>query len=141
MPTFLVKTEPSEYAFEDLLRETRTAWTGVSNPAANGHLRAMAKGDEVFVYHTGDVKSVVGLARVTKAAYPDPARPALAADGTPKFAVVELEAVRAVPRVITLAAIKADPQFADFLLVRIGRLSVMPVPPAIDKLLRTMAGL
>ena len=117
---WLVKTEPSTYSFADLQREKRTRWDGVSNPVALKHLRGMAKGDEVMVYHTGDEKAIVGLARVAGAPYPDPK--------DPKLVVVDLEAVRPLPNPIPLSKIKADRRFAELPLVRMGRLSVMPIP-------------
>ena len=132
MNHWLVKTEPTVYSFEDLTREKRARWDGVANPVAQKNLRAMATGDEVLVYHTGDVKAAIGLARVASEPYPDPKNP--------KLAVVDLEPVRSLSRPVTLAAVKADPTFADFALVRIGRLSVMPVPPAFWKRLLKMAG-
>ena len=121
MSRWLLKTEPSTYAFADLVRDGRTTWDGVSNPAALGHLRAMKKGDEALVYHTGDEKAAVGIARVASDPYPDPKQK------DPRLVVVDLEPVRALPRPVTLKAVKADPRFADFALVRISRLSVMPV--------------
>jgi predicted RNA-binding protein with PUA-like domain len=119
---WLLKTEPSTYSFADLERERRAVWDGVTNPVALKHLRAMAPGDEAFIYHTGDQKQVVGIARVTRAAYPDPK----ASD--PRLVVVDLVPVRALPAPVTLAAIKADHRFAALPLVRQPRLSVMPVP-------------
>lgn len=124
MSRWLLKTEPSTYAFADLVRDGRTTWDGVSNPVALGHLRAMKKGDEALVYHTGDEKAAVGIARVASDPYPDPKLK------DPRLVVVDLEPVRALPRPVTLKAVKADPRFADFALVRISRLSVMPVTDA-----------
>lgn len=122
MPNYwLLKTEPSTYSYADLEREGKAVWDGVSNPVALKHLRAMAVGDRCFVYHTGDEKRIVGVARVTRAAYPDPKA------GDPKLVVVDLAPVERVARPVTLAEVKADPTFADWELVRIGRLSVMPV--------------
>jgi predicted RNA-binding protein with PUA-like domain len=118
---WLLKTEPSTYAFDQLEREGRAVWDGVSNPVALRHLRSMAVGDLGFIYHTGDEKRIVGVARVTKAAYPDPKLK------DPKMVVVDLAPVERLGRPVTLAEIKADPRFADWELVRIGRLSVMPV--------------
>ncbi len=143
MATLLVKTEPSTYSFDDLLKDKTTRWDGVSNPAALAAVRAAKKGDDVLVYHTGDEKAIVGLARVEKPAYEDPKQPGLNDRGEPKFAVIDLAAVKAAktPHAATLALIKADPRFKEFALVRIGRLSVMAVPPALDKVLRGMAGL
>ena len=114
MPNYwLVKTEPSTYNFEDLKREGVATWDGVKNPVAMKHLRAMQPGDEVFVYHTGDERAVVGLATVVAAGDP----PKLKAKGR-------------LARAVTLAEVKQDKTFADSPLVRIGRLSVMPVAPA-----------
>lgn len=135
MATYLFKTEPGEYSFDDLVRDKRTAWTGVSNAQALISLRLCKKGDEVLVYHTGDVKAVVGLAKVVKSAYPDPAA------GDPKLVAVDIAPVRALPRAVTLAAIKGDERFKEFLLVRNSRLSVMEVPPEIDAAIRGMGGL
>ncbi len=141
MATFLLKTEPSEYSFEDLEREKRAAWSGVTNNAALAHLRAARKGDEALIYHTGDERRIVGLARVVREAYEDPARPGKNTRGEPKFAVIDLEPVRRAPTPATLDQVKADPRFSGFALVRQGRLSVMPVPANLDRILRSMAGL
>jgi predicted RNA-binding protein with PUA-like domain len=127
MPQYwILKTEPSEYAFADLQRDGRTRWDGISNPVALKHLRSMHRGDQAMVYHTGDEKRVVGLATV--ASEPD------------ENAVVELEAGRSVATPVTLAAIKADPAFKDLALLRMGRLSVVPVPAELWKKLLGMAG-
>lgn len=142
MATFLLKTEPSTFSFADMQRDKRCTWDGVANPAALGHLRTMREGDEALIYHTGDEKRIVGLARVVKAPYADPKQPGTTPDGKPKFAVVDLVPVKAAAcDGATLAAIKADPRFKDFALVRLSRLSVMPVPSALDKALRKLAGL
>jgi predicted RNA-binding protein with PUA-like domain len=141
MATFLLKTEPSTFSYSDLVREGKTVWDGVTNPAALAGIRAMRKGDEAFVYHTGEEKAIVGVATVASDPYEDPKKPGLNDRGEPKFAVVDLKPTRAVKSVVTLAAIKADPRFAGFALVRQSRLSVMEVPTALDKLLREMAGL
>lgn len=121
MARWLVKTEPSTYAYADLAREGRTVWSGVKNATAQIHLRAMAVGDEVLVYHTGAVKAVVGRARVARAAYPDPGASAR------KLVCVDLMAVGALTRAVPLAEIKAEPRCATWDLVRQSRLSVMPV--------------
>lgn len=141
MPTYLLKTEPSEFSFADLVRDKSCVWDGVTNATALIHLRAMSKGDEVFIYHTGDERAIVGLARVTRAAYEDPARPGLNTRGEPRFAVVNLAPVRRVASPVTLATIKTDSRFSKFELVTQSRLSVMPVPPALDTALRALAGL
>jgi len=114
---WLFKTEPSDYSFERLVKEKKTTWTGVKNPLALKHLRQVKKGDEIAIYHTGGVKAVVGIARATADAKGD------AVDVAPLKAVAPL----------TLAAIKLDARFKDFPLVRMGRLSVMPVPDALWK--------
>ena len=118
---WILKTEPSTYSWDDLTREKTAVWDGVSNPVALKNLAAMRVGDDALIYHTGGEKAVVGLARVTKAAYPDPKA------GDPKLLVVELEPVRPLAQPVTLTEIKADKRFADSPLVRQGRLSVVPV--------------
>lgn len=141
MPTFLLKTEPGAYSFADLARDRRTAWAGVSNPGARIVLREMRIGDEAFVYHTGDERAVVGLARVVKGAYEDHAHPGRNERGEVNFPVVDVAPLREARVPLTLAAIKGDARFAGFELVTRSRLSVMRVPPAIDKALRALAGL
>ena len=131
---WILKTEPTTYSFERLTKDRRTVWDGVSNPLALKHLGEMAVGDQVLIYHTGDEKAAVGLARVVRAAYPDPK----AKD--PKLVVVELEAGHPLAKPVTLAAVKADPAFADLALVRMGRLSVVPVKPEQWKRLLAMGG-
>jgi predicted RNA-binding protein with PUA-like domain len=128
----VLKTEPSEYGFPDLVRERRTRWEGVSNPVALKHLRSMLAGDDALIYHTGNEKALVGLARVASAPYHDPR--------DPKLVVVDVEPVKPLPRAVPLAAIKAEPAFADLGLVRVPRLSVVPVEPAQWKRLLAMAG-
>ena len=141
MPTFLLNTEPSDFSFADLLRDRTCVWTGVANPQARIFLRTMKLGDSALIYHTGDAKAIVGLAKVTKSAYEDPAQPGLNDEAKPKAPVVDLAPVKAANSPVTLAAIKADKRFADFALVKSSRLSVMPVPADLDKILRTLAGL
>lgn len=116
---WLLKTEPSTYSWDDLVRERTAVWDGVTNPVALKNIAAMKPGDDALIYHTGDEKAVVGLARVTKAAYPDPK----AKD--PKLLVVELTPVKPLAKQVTLAEIKADKRFQDSALVRQGRLSVV----------------
>jgi predicted RNA-binding protein with PUA-like domain len=120
---WLLKTEPSSYSYSDLERDRKTTWDGVSNPVALRNLRAMKQGDECFIYHTGDEKRIVGVAKVAKAAYPDPKA------NDPKLVVIDLTPVRALTRPVTLAEVKADKRFAGWELVRQPRLSVMPVSP------------
>jgi predicted RNA-binding protein with PUA-like domain len=140
MAVYLLKTEPSVYAFADLVREERCVWEGVTNPGALLHLRAIRRGDEAFIYHTGDERAIVGLARVVRGAFADPARPGLNKAGEPRFPVIELAPLRSAKRPVTLSQIKADARFKEFALVRQGRLSVMRVPDEIDGMLRSMAG-
>jgi predicted RNA-binding protein with PUA-like domain len=118
---WLFKEEPTNYSFDALTRDKKTVWSGVKNPLAQKHLRSVKKGDAIFYYHTGDEKSVVGIARAMGDAYPDPA------DKAGRAAVVDVAPVKKLARPVTLAEIKADPAFKDFALVRISRLSVMPV--------------
>jgi predicted RNA-binding protein with PUA-like domain len=118
---WLLKEEPSNYSYDDLARDGRTSWTGVRNPLAQKHLRAIRKGDAIFFYHTGNEKAVVGIARAAGDAYPDPA------DKSGKLYAVDVEPVKKLKSAVTLSSIKADKAFASFPLVRMSRLSVMPV--------------
>jgi predicted RNA-binding protein with PUA-like domain len=119
---WLVKTEPGTYAWADLLREGKTAWTGVKNAQAQIHVRAMRAGDLVFVYHTGSEKAVVGVARVARAPYPDPTAP-----GT-KLHAVDLEPVKPLVEAVPLSTLRGDARLATWELLTNSRLSVMPVP-------------
>ncbi len=121
---WLFKEEPSNYSYDDLARDGRTSWTGVRNPVAQKHLRAVQKGDRIFFYHTGSEKAVVGIAKAAGPSYPDPA------DKAGKLYAVDVLPVRKLKQPVTLAAIKADRAFASFPLTRIPRLSVMPVTDA-----------
>lgn len=141
MAMYLVKTEPSTYSFADLQRDKKTTWTGVTSPAALIQLRLMKVGDEVLVYHTGDEKAIVGLAKVVKGAYEDPDNPGTNDRGEPKYAVVDLAAVKAVKKQVTLAEIKADARFKEFGLVKQSRLSVMAVTSPEFSALKNMLGI
>ena len=141
MATFLIKTEPGVYSYDDLVRDGRTAWTGVSNPAAQKHMRSIKAGDACLFYHTGSQKRIAGLATVVRGAYPDPDRPGLTAAGEPKAVLFDIEPGKAAGKACTLTEIKADARFEGFALVREPRLSVMPVPAAMATLLRKRAGL
>jgi predicted RNA-binding protein with PUA-like domain len=140
MATFLFKTEPGDYSYDDLVREKRAVWSGVRNPVALRNLRTVKKGDEILIYHTGDEKSIVGLAKAVGVPYEDPKSPGLNDAGEPKMAVVDIAPVAKAKNPVALAAVKADTRFATFPLVTQGRLSVMPVPPELNTALRTMAG-
>jgi predicted RNA-binding protein with PUA-like domain len=121
---WLFKEEPTHYSFDDFVKDRKTTWSGVKNPLAQKHLHAVKKGDRIFYYHTGDEKAVVGTAKALGDAYADPD------DDSGKLAVVDIAPVKKLARAVTLAAIKADAAFKEFPLVRISRLSVMPVTDA-----------
>jgi len=118
---WLLKTEPSTYGYDDLERETRATWDGVSNPVALKNLREMKAGDEVIIYHTGGERAAVGRAEVTRAAYADPGK------NDPRLVVVDLVPRGRFKRPVTLDEIKSLALFKDSPLVRQGRLSVVPL--------------
>ncbi len=120
MAYWILKTEPSTYSFDDLAREEHATWDGVKNPVAIRNLGAMAKGDRLLIYHTGDQKAVVGLATLARTAYPDPKQ------HDDKLLVVDIAAERRLAAPVPLSKIKAEKLFADSPLVRQGRLSVVP---------------
>ncbi len=121
---WLFKEEPSSYSFDEFSEDGQTTWSGVKNPVAQKHLHAVRKGDRVFYYHTGKEKAIVGIAKALGNAYADPK------DKAGKAAVVDIAPVKRLARPVTLKEIKADQAFATFPLVRISRLSVMPVTDA-----------
>lgn len=121
---WLLKTEPSAYGYDDLERDGRTTWDGVTNPVALKNLRAMKVGDRAIIYHTGDEKAAVGIAKCVQAAYADPKQK------DAKLVVVDLEAVERLPTPISLQTIKSLAVFGDSPLVRQGRLSVVPLTAA-----------
>jgi predicted RNA-binding protein with PUA-like domain len=129
---WLLKTEPSEFSFDDLVRAGGTAWTGVTNPQAQANLRAMREGDQAVVYHSGE-KRAVGLAVVTRPAYPDPA----AERGD--LVCVDVRAGGPLPAPVSLEALKLEPAFEGSALLRQGRLSVVPLSPAAWKSLARLA--
>jgi predicted RNA-binding protein with PUA-like domain len=124
MAQWLVKEEPDHYGYDQLERDRKTVWAGVKNPLAQKHLRSIRKGDRIFYYHTGKEKSVVATAKALTDAYPDPA------DSSGTLHVVDIAPGKKLARPVTLAEIKADKAFASFPLVRMSRLSVMPVTDA-----------
>ena len=134
MARFLVKTEPSTYAFADLRRDRSTVWDGVSNPVALRHMATIRKGDTVVVYHTGDEKQAVGLAVAASDAYADPKLE------NPKRLVFDLAADRALPTPVTLAQVKADAVLKGTELARLPRLSVMPFSEVQFQRLMKLAG-
>ena len=134
MAHWLIKSEPSAYSWDQLVKEKRTAWTGVRNPQASLNLKAMKSGDLCFFYHSNEGKEIVGIAKVVKTAYPDPT------DKAGKAVAVDVAAVEPVKQPVSLAAIKADPAFKEFKLVRQSRLSVVPVSDDHWKRILKMAG-
>jgi predicted RNA-binding protein with PUA-like domain len=134
MQHWLVKQEPEDYAWTQFVADGGSAWTGVRNYQARNNLRAMRAGDLVFYYHSGTGKEVVGLARVARAAYPDPT----AKEGD--WSTVDLKPVKPLKQAVPLAAIKADPALAEVPLIRHTRLSVMPLTAAQAKRLLQLGG-
>lgn len=127
MAYWLLKTEPDCYSWPDLVRDKRTAWDGVANNAALKYMRQMKKGDEAFIYHTGDVRSAIGIAEVVKEAYPDPK------EDEDRLVVIDVKAIKPLEQPVSLSDIKADKAFEGFELIRQSRLSVVPVPEAMWK--------
>jgi len=118
---WLFKSEPSGYSFQRLQQDKKTVWDGVKNNLALKHLCGVKKGDWILIYHTGDEKSAVGVAQALSAAYPDPGKE------NPKLVVVDVKPIEPLSRPVTLAEMKANPKLAKFDLLRLPRLSVMPV--------------
>jgi predicted RNA-binding protein with PUA-like domain len=118
---WLLKTEPSTYSYDQLLKDGRAVWDGVRNNLALSHLRNMREGDRVFIYHSGGEKAVIGTAKVLRSAYPDPSQ------DDPKLVVVDVAPDARLSTPVSLATIKAEPALAEMPLVRMSRLSVMPV--------------
>jgi predicted RNA-binding protein with PUA-like domain len=133
MNYFLVKSEPGTYSYDDLVKDGKTIWDGVRNNAARLHLMAMKKGDQVLYYHTGEEKQVVGIARVSREAFPDPTDP------TGKWIAVEIIPHKKFKKPVTLSRIKSDKRLRNMSLVRIGRLSVMPVTESEFKIICEMS--
>jgi predicted RNA-binding protein with PUA-like domain len=129
---WLFKTEPSVYSFQQLQKDKKTMWDGVKNNLALKNLKDINKGDEILIYHTGDEKAAVGIARALGGAYPDPSQK------NPRMLVVDIEAVKPLPRPVTLAEVKANKKLANFDLVRLSRLSIMKVS---DEQWDTMEGM
>ena len=135
MAYWILKTDADTYPFDQLERERHAVWDGVTNALALKHIRSMAPGDGALIYHSNVGKELVGLARIVSEPYPDPK------GKDPKLVVVDVEAEGRLPKPVTLAAVKADPAFSDLGLVRMSRLSVIPVPAEQWKKLLSMAGL
>lgn len=130
---WLFKTEPSVYSFQQLEKDKKTMWDGVANNLALKNLKDIQKGDLIFIYHTGDEKQAVGVARALGGAYPDPSKK------DPKLLVVDIEAVKPLAKPVTLAAVKADKKLANFDLVRNSRLSIMKVTDEQWEIMEAMA--
>jgi predicted RNA-binding protein with PUA-like domain len=130
---WLFKTEPSVYSFQQLQKDKKTMWDGVKNNLALKNLKDIAKGDPIIIYHTGDEKAAVGVARALGGAYADPSQK------NPKLLVVDIEAVKPLPRPVTLAEVKANKKLANFDLVRLSRLSIMKVSDDQWEILEGMA--
>jgi len=124
MACYLLKTEPDAYSYDDLVRDKQTTWDGISNALALKHLRGVAKGDTLLIYHTGKEKQAVGLAKAAGAAYPDPKA------GDPRRMVVDIRAWKRLPAPVPLAAFREDAVLQKTDLVRISRLSVVPLTDA-----------
>ncbi len=132
MAYWLIRSEPSAYSWDEFVAEGRTEWTGVKNATAAIHLRAMAPGDEAIFYHSNEGKEAVGIARVTRAAQPDPT--------DAKWVSVEFEVAGPLPRPVPLATMKADPRLAELRMIRQSRLSVSPVTDAEWAVIGELAG-
>ncbi len=134
MAYWLVKSEPSTYSWNDLMKEKQTCWSGVRNYAARLHLRNMKKGDEAFFYHSNDGTDIVGITKISKEAYPDPTT------DDDRWVAVDLVPVKKLKAPVTLEAIKKEKRLADMALVRISRLSVQPVTEQEWKIVMGLAG-
>jgi predicted RNA-binding protein with PUA-like domain len=130
---WLFKTEPSVYSYQQLEKDKKTMWDGVANNLALKHLKDIKKGDLILIYHTGDERQAVGIARALGEAYPDPGK------GNPRMLVVDIEAVKPLPKPVTLAEVKANKKLANFDLVRLSRLSIMKVSDEQWEILEGMA--
>ena len=133
MAYWLMKSDPETYSYSDLERDKKTVWDGVSNNLALMHLRNMQRGDLTLIYHSGEEKALVGIAEIVSAPYPDPK------ENNPKLVVVDVVPKRRLARPVTLAEIKLQKKWTDFQLVRMSRLSVMPVSVAVWERLLKMA--
>ena len=134
MAYWILKTEPSTYSFDDLLKDGKVVWDGVRNPQALINIRSMKKGDHVFIYHSGDGKCIVGIAEIATGPYQDPKLE------ESKLVVVDLIPKGKTSKTVTLAEIKANPKLTELKLVRQSRLSVVPVPATMWTELLKMAG-
>ena len=134
MAYWLVKSEPFKYSWDRLVADGRTCWDGVRNYQASNNLKAMKRGDRAFFYHSNEGLAVVGIVEVVKEYYPDPS------DASGRFGMVDVKPVRPFKRPVTLAEIKAEPNFAELPLIRQSRLSVMPIDDKSWRLICEMGG-
>lgn len=134
MNYWLIKSEPFKYSWDQFVKDGKTFWDGVRNYAARNNLKAMKKGDQVFFYHSNEGLEIVGIAEVVKEAYQDPTT------DDPNWVVVDFKPMKAVPKPVSLAELKADPAFADMDLIRLSRLSVGAVKAAEWKKILKMGG-
>jgi predicted RNA-binding protein with PUA-like domain len=134
MNHWLLKTEPGEYSWDDLVRDGRATWDGITNPLALKNMRSAQAGDTVLIYHTGSERRALGVARVTRGPYPDPRKK------NSRLIVVDIAPVAPLPTPVTLQQIKADPKFAGWDLLRLSRLSFVQVPEPIWRRLMELAG-
>ena len=135
MAYWLVKSEPDTWSWDQQVKKGVEGWNGVRNFQAAANLKAMRKGEQAFFYHSGETKEIVGIVEIVREAYPDKT------DETGKFVMVDVKAVKPMPKPVTLAEIKAEPKLKDMKLVRQSRLSVSPVDDAAWKLICEMGGL
>jgi predicted RNA-binding protein with PUA-like domain len=134
MAWWLVKSEPHKYSWDMMVADGRTHWDGIRNHLAAIHLKTMAVGDRAFFYHSNEGKEIVGTVEIVRTAYPDPG------DAAGRFVMVDVQAIAPVPQPVTLAAMKAVPELADFGLIRQSRLSVVPVSDAHYAIIAKMVG-
>lgn len=134
MHYWLLKSEPSAYSWDQLVKDGRTNWSGVRNFQAANNLKAMKNGDHAFFYHSNEGLDIVGIVEIVKEAYPDPS------DKQGRFVMVDVRPVKPVKNPVTLAAIKAEPKLSELALVRQSRLSVVPVGADEWRVICKMAG-
>jgi len=134
MAYWLVKSEPSTYGWDQLVKDKQTTWDGVRNFAARNHLKAMKKGDEVLFYHSNEGTEIVGIAKVSKEFYPDPT------SDDANWVVVDLKPYKKLKKPVTLSQVKSDKRLTEMALVRLGRLSVQPVTESEWKIVMELAG-
>jgi predicted RNA-binding protein with PUA-like domain len=130
---WLLKTEPDAYSWDDLVKDKKTTWNGITNALALKHLRTMKKGDLALIYHTGGERAAVGIAAITTNPYPNPN------EADEKLVVVDLKPKKKLANPVGLDVIKADKAFGGWDLLRISRLSIVPVPPAMWKRIEALA--